>query len=444
MADTYSPINIPSAYTEDFLNLDGPEWVKPFREKGWEEFTRLGFPLARSGNELWKYTNLQPLARAKFRIAQRSSCKLADIIGKIPWHDTWTTLTFVDGYFSKDLSNFPESRGIYARSLTESPNGDEGFISRFATHSGNAFVSLNMAFMGDTALVKTEEDAKIETPVQLLFITSDRPDWQASYPRSLILCGRNSSLTLIETHINLGNGPQLTAAVMEAKMEEGSSMRHYRLQVDNSDSYHISIERIHQSGDTKFDSTSYATGSAIGRYDIHTQLAEPGAKCNIHGIYLTTESQHQSNEISTTHAAPSCTSHQFFKGILSGKSRAVFSGKIIVERGAQKTEANQKDLNLLLSSGAEIDTKPSLEIYADDVKCAHGATAGYIDPSAMFYMQSRGLNMDTARSMLIRGFASEIVDEFELPELRTYAEGVTEDVMPSILASANLAAPRAI
>jgi Fe-S cluster assembly protein SufD len=207
--------------------------------------------------------------------------------------------------------------------------------------------------------------------------------------------------------------------------------------VENEKTFHVGITRVYQSADSSFNQVFFGTGPAIGRNDVHTLLDAPGAECNLRVLYLTTNRQHLDNRISTTHAKPHGTSHQYYKGVLSGRSRAVFSGKVVVERDAQKTFADQKDLNLLLSKGAEIDTRPSLEIFADDVKCFHGATAGHVDPDSLFYMQSRGLDVETARAMLIRGFASEIVEDIGVLPLREYAERITERLMPSFHAGAD-------
>jgi Fe-S cluster assembly protein SufD len=347
----------------------------------------------------------------------------------------------VDGQFQEQLSNLPKQQGLRAESLAEAMHSDraavEPYLGKHAPYSGDAFRALNTAFLTDGGFVRVDAGAEIEQPVQLLFITSAAEASRAIYPRILWVSGENSGSTLIETYVNLAETPQLTDSVAEIVLGHGARLRHYRVQIEHEKSHHIGIERIYQAGDSTYTSTSYATGPAIGRYDIHNLLDAPGGECTLHGLYLTTNRQHQSNEISTTHAKPRCKSHQFFKGVLAGRSQAVFSGKVIVQVDAQKSEADQKDLNLLLSHGAEIDTKPALEIYADDVKAGHGATAGHVDPDAMFYMQSRGLSLDEARAMLVRGFIGEIVDEFEPESLHAFVERKTEEVMPALLAAAD-------
>ena len=207
--------------------------------------------------------------------------------------------------------------------------------------------------------------------------------------------------------------------------------------MENENSFHLATTRVAQMEDSTFTSTSFAVGSSIARNDIHTSLDAPGASCTLHGLYMTSGEQQQDQEISTTHVKPSCTSDQFYKGILSGNSRAAFSGKVVVKRDAQKSDATQKDLNLLLSRGARIDAKPSLEIYADDVVAAHGATAGHVDRDTLFYLNSRGIDERAAKAILIRGFAEEMIDEFEPEALNAFVERVASERIPVLLAESD-------
>ena len=272
-----------------------------------------------------------------------------------------------------------------------------------------------------------------EAPIHLIYVTTKSDEGPlAVYPRIAIDVGAGSSGTLIESHLSLSDDTHLSVPVVEIRMGADSSLTHYRYQDDGENSYHFATTRVSQDAGSSYRSTSFSVGSSIGRNDVFTSLNGEHAESTLHGVYITTNRQHHDNEISTTHAAPRGTSDQYFKGILSGRSRAVFSGKIVVERGAQKTDANQKDLNLLLSHGSEVDTKPSLEIYADDVKCAHGATAGHVDEDTLFYLQSRGVDYDTAQAMLIRGFAAEILDEFEDEGLREFLENRLDQLMPEL------------
>ena len=417
---------------------NGSSWLTPLREKGWEHFARMGFPTARRGNEKWKYTNVRPVDRVPFQLATgraASETTVDEVMAAAPWDDSWQTLLFVDGKYAGTHStsnpdgltacNFADATGA-SRALLESNVGS------LAPVEDDGFTALNTAFADHGAFVYIPAETEVENPVQILHVNTNAEDDRATYPRALLVAGRGSRLTLVETYISLGDRRQFTDSVFEMVLEEGAQVDHYRVLAENESTFHIGVTRVHQFNDSNLRSISFATGPAIGRNDLHVLLDGPGAECTLHGLYMTANRQHLDNHISTTHAKPHGTSHQFFKGILAGRSRAVFSGKVRVDQDAQKTFADQKDLNLLLSKRAEIDTMPSLEIFADDVECYHGATAGHVDESALFYLQSRGLDLDTAAAMLIRGFASEIVEEIEPPALRRYLERVTDRLLPEL------------
>ncbi len=434
-------------YLADYLDLsaragrNGQDWLTPLRESGWAEFARLGFPTARRGNEPWKYTNVRPIERVPFRTAydgNPADVTTAALQDAAPHGDEWNTLTFTDGRYDESLSS-PVSNGLTAANFDDAAGAGralmERHVGRLAQVEGDAFAALNTAFMHDGAFVHVPDGVSVETPVHLLFASSNSAEDSATYPRALVVVGRGSSLTLVETYASLGQQRGFTDAVAEIVLEEGAQIDHYRVLTENEKTFHIGITRVYQASDSNFRSTSFATGPAIGRNDLHVLLDGGGSECTLQGLYMTANRQHLDNHISTTHAKPHGTSHQFYKGILSGRSRAVFSGKVVVERDAQKSYAEQKDLNLLLSKGAEIDTMPSLEIYADDVQCFHGATAGHVDESALFYMESRGIDHETAMAMLIRGFASEIVQQMGPEPLREYVERTTDRLLPQFSAS---------
>jgi Fe-S cluster assembly protein SufD len=433
-----------SAAYESFVAENGssPEWLKSLRQQAWTTFSELGLPTKRRGNELWKYTNLQPLAAGDFTFGLAGTTSLDEIKNAGPWDDAWDSIVVVDGKFSAELSNFHGTDGLIAGSLVEAIASGAGSIeSQLASLAGReeyAFSALSTAFVDDGAYVAVADGTELAQPVHVVFVTSDAAESRASYPRLLVDAGAGSSVVLIETHVNLAESAQFAAPVVEVFAGEGSSVRHYRVQMENEASFHLGTTRVHQLGDTDFTSTSFAVGASIARNDVHTLLDAPAASCTLHGLYMTSGKQHQDQEISTTHAKPHGTSNQFYKGILSGKSHAVFSGKVVVMRDAQKADATQKDLNLLLSRGAEIDAKPSLEIYADDVVAAHGATAGHVDRDTLFYLQSRGVDEEAAKAILIRGFAEEMLNEFEPTALHEFVERVTDERIPILLAESDV------
>tara|TARA_Y100001934_G_scaffold274465_1_gene366811 strand:+ start:11262 stop:12614 length:1353 start_codon:yes stop_codon:yes gene_type:complete len=418
-----------------------PNWVKKLREQAWSTFSEIGIPTKRRGNELWKYTNLQPLTALDFDAGHSGSVTTARIKNSAPWDDDWHTLVVVDGKFSSELSRINDIDGLQLISLNEAIETEtDDLKSLLATLAGKeeyAFSALNTAFLDDGAYVSVAEGVKIEQPIHVVHVTSESVESRAVYPRLLVDARAGSSIVLIETHLNIATTSQFSAPVVEIFQGESSSLRHYRVQMENEISFHLGTTRVSQQSDTDFTSTSFAVGAQIARNDIHSLLDAPGASCTLHGLYMTNGVQHQDQEISTTHAKPGGTSDQFYKGILSGKSQAVFSGKVIVMRDAQKSDASQKDLNLLLSRGAEVDAKPSLEIYADDITASHGATAGHVDRDTLFYLQSRGVDEESAKAILVRGFAEEMLNEFEPTALYDFVERVTDERIPVLLSESD-------
>lgn len=431
-------------YAADFAALTGnlngssAEWLAPVRKHAIDEFLKIGFPITRRGNELWKYTDLRAIDRGQFRFSSEpaSLVSAATLKSRAPWSDDWHTVVLLDGKLSPDLGSISGEPGLSVSSLIEAAKTDSETVKKHLTTlaavDGNAFVALNTAFMHGGVFIHIAPGAEIAAPVHILNVTTPGASGRALYPRMLLVAEEGSSATVIETHLNLAEGPQFIAPVLEVALGESATLTHYRVQLETEEAFHIATTRVRQSADSNFTSATFATGPAIGRNDVHTGLEAEGAECTLSGLYITNHRSHQDNEISTTHSKPHGTSHQFYKGILAGKSRAVFSGKVVVAPGAMKTVAEQKDLNLLLSRGAEIDTKPSLEIYADDVKCSHGATAGHVDRDMLFYLQSRGIDTETATTMLITGFASEVIDRFRLEPLRDFLYARMDEIIPQL------------
>ena len=416
-----------SRQSRNGLTNDGADEI---RRRGWSEFERIGFPTHRRGNELWKYTDLRAIDRSAFRFgASAAEIDRDELANHIPLPAEWHNVVFVNGVTDASISDSQDE--LDDVKLSSVVDYDE--LGSLADCADDAFVSLNSAFLSDGVHIEARSGVSAEKPIHVVFVTTGQADVSmAVYPRVAVSVGSGAELTLIESHVSMSDAEHLSAPVVEISLGTDAVLKHYRVQLENENAYHFATTRVKQVSGSNYHSTSYSVGSSIGRNDVFTMLEGEYAESTLHGVYLTTNRQHQDNEVSTTHSAPNCTSDQYYKGILSGRSRAVFSGKITVERGAQKTDANQKDLNLLLSHGAEVDTKPSLEIYADDVKCGHGATAGFVDEDTLFYLQSRGVDYDTAQAMLIRGFAAEILDEFEDDLLREFLEQNLDDLMPAL------------
>ena len=296
-------------------------------------------------------------------------------------------------------------------------------LGSHATIEEDAFVALNTAFLSDGAYVRLPDDYDEEVFLNIVHLRQSSDT--VVYPRTLIVAGRNTRLTVFESYV--GADPAKTAqyftnAVTEVAVGEGAKVTHYRLLNESRAAYHVGTTRVTQARDSTYESGSFAMGCALGRHDLSVLLDGTGAYCSLNGLYLTDNMEHMDNLISIDHAHPHGASRLYYKGILDGRSRAVFGGTVLVREDAQKTDAQQTDKNLILSDRAEVDSKPSLLIYADDVKCGHGATAGHIDEDTLFYMRSRGLDPQTASQILIHAFASEIVDTVAHEPVREYLD----------------------
>ena len=432
-------------YSSDFQALvdrdSAQPWLGRLREQAWERFAQLGLPTARRGNEKWKYTDIRSIANAVFEhpldLDPEAGPAPNAVQQAAPWHEGWASLVFVDGQYAPALSsNISDSicDGLYLGSLAaaaeQHPDLLQRHLAQHAAFQDDGFVALNTAFLRDGAFVHIPDDAPGSPVVNLVFVTTGRQQPRVTYPRILVVAGRNTRLTLVESYISLADARFFTNAVTEIVVQDGADVDHYRLLLESLEAFHVGVSRVHQGQDSVFRSGAFARGAALGRNDFQVLLDAPGANCTLNGLYLTTGSQHMDNFINIDHARPHGTSRLLYKGILDGQSRAVFGGNVTVRQDAQKTDAQQTDKNLLLSDDAEVDSKPSLLIYADDVKCGHGATAGHIDDDTLFYMRSRGLDVPTASRMLIHAFASEIIDKVQLPPLREFLNHLFMEAIP--------------
>ena len=375
------------------------------QHQAFEHFLRQGFP--NSWQENWKFTNLAPLARIPFSPAvARTLEDAAGFLGSLP--EGSDRLVFVNGKHVSGDMRWPTSHvGAYAR-----PEDDP-------------FVALNAAFMSDVAsdvafvdIDFLDGDAGVaDRPIHVIHISLPGSAPQVSHPRNLFLFGENSHATVIETYI--GDGVYFTNAVTEIVVGQGAVIEHVKVQNESLDAFHISTVQVYQSPDSVFTSRSFAFGGALARTEINARL-EKGSECTLNGLYLVDGKRHVDTRTTIDHVKPNATSHELYKGILDGHSSAVFNGKIIVRKDAQKTDAKQTNKNLVLSEDATINTKPQLEIFADDVRCTHGATVGQLDAESIFYLRSRGIGVEDARRMLIEAFAREIIDGVKIDELREY------------------------
>ena len=429
-------------YAADFETFrdqvaNGPVWLGELRKQGFEAFENLRFPTTTKGNERWKYTNVSPIANSTFSYAfaaDKRSVSKKTLKSSLPWHDSWARLVFVDGRYSESLSQPTTSdNALQASNLSATLSADgelaRGFLGQQATIEDDGFTAINTAFIHDGAFVTVADDAAAVPTLHVVYVTTKHDESIVTHPRTLVHVGRNSGLTVVESYAGQAGSSYFTNAVTEIVAQDGASVDHYRYMKESPDAFHIGNTKIILERDASLRTTCFATGAKVARNDLHVMLNAPGASCVLNGLYATSGSEHIDNHINIDHVEPHTSSKQYFKGILDDVSRAVFSGRVVVHRDAQKSYATQSDKNLLLSEGARINTKPSLEIYADDVQCTHGATAGAVAEEALFYMRSRGIDPETARRLLIYGFAREIIDTVKLEPLQQHLDGLFQGTL---------------
>ncbi|MEK7754620.1 MAG: Fe-S cluster assembly protein SufD, partial [Acidobacteriota bacterium] len=312
--------------------------------------------------------------------------------------------------------------GIRATSLQDANGAAEAHLARYASYQDRAFVALNTANFGDGACIEIPKGTVVEEPIHLVFLATGGEAPVISHPRSLIVIGPASQATVVESYLGYG-ARYFTNAVTEIVAGDHSVLDHYKLQEEDERSFHVATLQAQIGRDANFSTHSISVGGGLVRYDINAVLAE-GTEATVNGLYLVSGSQHVDNHTAIDHAMPHGTSHELYKGILGGTSAAVFSGKIIVRPGAQKTDAKQTNKNLVLSEDATINTKPELQIHADDVRCTHGATIGQLDEDAIFYLRSRGIAREQARDLLIYAFARDIIDRVKVEPLRARLERI--------------------
>ncbi|HEU5259999.1 MAG TPA: Fe-S cluster assembly protein SufD [Gemmatimonadales bacterium] len=399
----------------------GPPWLPPLRRAAIEQFSRVGFPTSR--DEEWRFTPVAPIAQTQFRAAASAMVRREALAPFLFGHPEWPQLVFVNGKLAPELSVVPAlpggvRLGGLAESLRAEPARVEPHLSRYARPDATPFTALNTALMRDGAFVHVPAGVVLELPIHLLFVTSADADGTAAHPRNLVVVERSARASVVESYVSLGDAAYFTNAVTEVYSGEDAWTEHTRIQRESERAYHVGLTQVDQARGSHYRSFTLAMGAAISRHNLHVRLTAPGIETLMYGLYLTRGEQVVDNHTAIFHDHPNCNSWEVYKGILDDRSRAVFNGKVLVKPEAQKTDAKQTNRNLLLSAGAKVDTKPQLEIFADDVKCTHGATVGFLDPGAQFYLRSRGIPAPVARRLLTYAFAAEVVSEVALEPVR--------------------------
>ena len=411
-------------------NGGGQPWLGEMRREAMARFLELGFPTPRL--EEWRFTDVSPIAKTSFalpggsRVVPTLEALRPHLIGEdVP------RLVFVDGQFAAELSNLPT--GIVALSLAEAlhdrPADVRKHLGSRAPFTERAFIALNTALWSDGAYIVVPRGVHAELPIHLLFVATS--SGVMVHPRNLIVIGSTAQVTFVETYVSLGAETHLTNAITEMVIEDGAHVEHVKLQAESEKAFHTATVEVLQGRSSNLTTHSFALGGAIVRNDWNTALEAEGAECTLNGLYVPRGRQLVDNHTSIDHVSPHCSSRELYKGVLNGRARAVFHGKITVRPDAQKTDARQTNKNLVLSDDTSVNSKPQLEIFANDVKCAHGATVGQIDKQSAFYLRSRGIDEASARRILTYAFAAEMIEKVAHPGLRLHLAGLVAERLPA-------------
>lgn len=432
-----------------------PDQLSALRKRAFERFERLGFPTLR--DEEWRNTNIASVARTEYRPAPRvAAADLASASGggslKDLLLDGCRHVVLVNGRYMTDLSESDFGEGCEVASLrkclSDSSATDDGpgrpdladrtgrpaiakAFGRTLSEQNHPFAALNTALFRDGVVIRFRSKAVVDTPVQILHLAvADGAQPRVTYPRTLILAEELSQGTVVETYATLGEGELFSCPVTEIACEQSATLRHYRHQRESEQTAHLAVQRVDLERSARLSSLSLVTGAAVMRNDMHALIEGEGVECVLDGLYVVGGRQLVDHHMRIEHIGANSHSHELFKGILDDRARAVFNGRIYVHKPAQKTDAVQTNRNLLLSDGALVNSNPQLEIFADDVKCTHGSTIGQLDPEAIFYLRTRGVDEQSARSLLIFAFASELTDQITVPALRAELEELLYQRLP--------------
>jgi len=417
-------------YKEKFIDFDGrlagktPVWLRELRKAAFEQFLKMGFPGPK--DEGWRFTRIRPLLGHEFQLAlgrEPAALSPSDIERLCMEDAVCWRLAFVNGHFAEDLSDIDDlPSGIRAGSLRRfiesDPEPIQRHLSRYVEVRNNSFIALNTAHIHDGAFVHIPRGVRLEAPIHIVYVTRCNGESLVSYPRTLVVAEEDTRASIVESYVGLDSEIYFTNAVTEIVAGDRSEIDHCRLEREGDGAFHMGAVHARLRGASRFKTDVVSLGGSLVRNDIHAVLDDEGIACALHGLYLANRHQHIDNHTLIEHRKPRCHSRELFKGILDGRAQAVFDGKIHVHPDAQKTDAKQTNRCVLLSDDAKVNTNPQLEIYADDVKCTHGATVGQIDRDAVFYMQSRGIPEKEARHILVFAFANEVLEAIRIDPVR--------------------------
>lgn len=404
-----------------------PSWINSMREGACSWIAEHGFPTRQ--HEDWRYVDLRPLLESPVTVPEEPSLGLAreDIVHLVGEGLGGPRLILLNGRLSPELSYLPEvpvdvHLGSMAAAVQAGVLSPRDLSPQGGATFQDGFEALNAAFSIDGAFLEVAGGVDPGIPVEIVYLAVGGDQLAMSNPRTLIKVGSGATLTVVESYVGFGRGASFTNSRTNVLVGEGADVEHYRVQAESLESYHLSRVLVDPGRACRFASHLVATGSRLGRHELRASMGAAGATIELDGLYVTAGDQCHDNPVRLEHAAPNCTSRQLYKGIVDGSGRGVFNGHVIVHPGASGTDAHQVNKNLLLSDHAEVDTRPRLEIFSDDVACTHGAAVGQLDPDALFYLRSRGIAEPAARALLIAGFAEDVIDRFAQGPVRDRAE----------------------
>lgn len=399
-------------FQENIQGSNHPEWLIELRNKAFDYFTEHGFPTTK--NEEWKYTDVKEVVNGQWS-AVRSNVATEEILSEI---ESENRLVFVDGVQNTELTNLTNlPEGVRVLNFSEASE-DETFktnLSKIVEYDFNGFTALNTAFIEQGIFIHVPKNAKVETPIHIVYVGENET---ANFTRILYVGESGSEAEIVEQYTRASEAKYFTNSVGEINLADNARLVHTRVQRESHKALHIVTSNTKLARTSVYDNTNITLGAKLSRHDVNLDFTEEGGEAWVDGLYLVEDGQHTDTHSRIDHRVKNCNSHQNYKGILDGKSRAVFNGKVFVHENASGTDAQQSNKNLLLSNDARVDTKPQLEIFNDDVKCAHGATVGQLEEEELFYLLSRGLNEDLARNLLTYGFAEEIINKIKIPSIK--------------------------
>ncbi|WP_288423458.1 Fe-S cluster assembly protein SufD [uncultured Spirosoma sp.] len=412
---------------EERLNGESKTALHQVRRQALTAFDQLGFPTIR--HEEWKYSNVNSLIKQRFTIDGTSTLTADELSSlEIP-NLEGNVLYFVNGHYQAEMSHIvsPADQvqiGSLADSIKADPDGVGAHFARYADYKDSAFTALNTALATDGVVIRVPANAQVEQPIILRFISDARVNNVASQPRNLILVGKNAEVTVTESFRTLGDNSSFVNIVTEISLDRDARMQYYKVQDETNQAYHIGTTQVHQTDNSHFYAATVTLNGNFVRNNLNIVLNGQYAEAFMYGLYMPNGRQHVDNHTLVDHAMPNSYSNELYKGILDDSGTGVFNGKIFVRPDAQKTNAYQSCKNVVLSPNATMNTKPQLEIYADDVKCSHGTTTGQLNDEALFYMRSRGIPKDEARTLLLYAFAQDVLSQIKIQPIRDYLEGV--------------------